>query len=192
MKEERDTLIIKFKSNNNIITNEVPSDIGIARFINIFYAAMVSNGWSDTVIVTAINQYVNEEDYPYDYSDVIFDENENNHFIHIIGKGSYSDVSVKVEYSEDSTALDIINILYGLLINLTYTRTTIIRAFKNFVEENEELILNGSIINNEDTECTDQVNLKEEDENTNRKPININKEIKDTFIKNIMSSIKNS
>lgn len=197
MKEERDILIIKFKSDNKIITNEVPSDISIGRFINIFYAAMVSNGWSDTVIVTAINQYVNEDDYPYDYSDAIFDENENNHFIEIIGKGSYSDVKVKVEYPEDSTALDIVNILYGLLINLTYTRTTVIRAFRTFVEENEELLFDSnyskellidtSVLHNDDMKCTDQitVNLKEELTATND-----NNDIKDPFIKSIVKSMK--
>jgi hypothetical protein len=197
MKEERDILIIKFKSDNKIITNEVPSDISIDRFINIFYAAMVSNGWSDTVIVTAINQYVNEDDYPYDYSDAIFDENENNHFIEIIGKGSYSDVKVKVEYPEDSTALDIVNILYGLLINLTYTRTTVIRAFRTFVEENEELLFDSnyskellidtSVLHNDDMKCTDQitVNLKEELTATNG-----NNDIKDPFIKSIVKSMK--
>ena len=183
MEEEMDSLIIKFKSDNKIIINEVPSDISIDRFINIFYAAMVSNSWSDTVIVTAINQYVNDEDYPYEYSDGVFDENENNHFIEIIGKGSYSDVRVKVEYSEDSTALDIVNILYGLLINLTYTRTTIIRAFRNFVEENEELLNNAPIQNNNDMKCTEQitVNLKEED---------MKNAAKDPFIASIINSKK--
>lgn len=190
MEEEKDILIIKFKSDNKIITNEIPCDISIDRFINIFYAAMVSNGWSDTVIVTAINQYVNEEDYPYDYSDAIIDENENTNFnfIQIIGKGLESDVSIKVEYPVDSTALDIVNILYGLLINLTWTRTTIIRAFKTFVSDNKELIFDGSIIDNEDIECTEQINIKEED----RKPININDEIKDPFIQNIISSMEKS
>jgi hypothetical protein len=183
MEEEKDILTVKFKSDNKIITNEIPCDISIDRFLNIFYAAMVSNGWSDTVIVTAINQYVNEEDYPYDYSDAIIDENENTNFIQIIGKGSYSDVRVKVEYPVDSTALDIVNILYGLLINLTWTRATIIRSFRTFVSENEELIFDGSIIDNEDMECTDQVN---------RNLININDGVKDPFIKNIISSMENS
>ncbi len=183
MKEDRDILIIKFKSDRNLITNEVPSDISIDRFINIFYAAMVSNCWSDTVIVTAINQYINEDDYPYDYSDAIFDENENNHFIEIIGKGSYSDVSVKVEYPEDSTALDIVNILYGLLINLTYTRTTIIKAFRTFVEENKDLVSTNSDVHKDDMKCTEQitVNLKEED---------VANVIKDPFIVSIVNSKK--
>lgn len=188
MKDEKDILIIKFKSDNKIITNEIPYDISIDRFLNIFYAAMVSNGWSDTVIVTAINQYVNEEDYPYDYSDAIINENENTNFIQIIGKGSESGVNIKVEYPVDSTALDIVNILYGLLINLTWTRTTIIKAFRAFVDDNKELIFDGSIIDNEDMECTEQVNIKEED----RKPININDEIKDPFIQNIISSMEKS
>lgn len=177
--EEMDSLIIKFKSDRNLITNEVPSDITIDRFINIFYSAMVSNGCTDEIFITALNQYVNDEDYPYEYSDGVFDENENNHFIEIIGKGSYSDVRVKVEYPEDSTALDIVNILYGLLINLTYTRKTIIKAFRNFVEENEELLNKTPIQNNGDMKCTEQitVNLKEE-------------ETKDPFITSIINSKK--
>jgi hypothetical protein len=193
--EERDILTIKFKSDRNLITNEVPSDISIDRFINIFYAAMVSNGWSDTVIVTAINQYVNDEDYPYEYSDGVFDENENNHFVEIIGKGSYSDVRVKVEYPEDSTALDIVNILYGLLINLTYTRTTVIRAFRTFVEENEELLFDSnyskellidtSVLHNDDMKCTDQITV-----NLNEELIATNNDIKDPFIQSIVKSMK--
>jgi hypothetical protein len=183
-----------------IFTLEVV-DISIDRFLNIFYAAMVSNGWSDTVIVTAINQYVNEDDYPYDYSDAIIDENENTNFIQIIGKGSYSDVKVKVEYPEDSTALDIVNILYGLLINLTYTRTTVIRAFRTFVEENEELLFDSnyskellidtSVLHNDDMKCTDQitVNLKEELTATNDNN-DINNDIKDPFIQSIVKSMK--
>ena len=186
---EKDTLIIKFKSDNKIITNEVPCDISIDTFINIFYSAMVSNGWSDTVIVTAINQYVNEEDYPYDYSDAIIDERENNNYIHVICKGPESNVSVKAEYPVDSTTLDIVNILYGLLINLTWTHTTIIRAFRTFVEDNKELIFDGSTADNEDAEYTTQItaNPKEECTVTN----NI-KDIKDPFMQKLISSIENS
>ena len=183
MEEEMDSLIIKFKSDRNLITNEVPSDITIDRFINMFYAAMVSNGCPDSVLITAIKQYINDEDYPYEYSDGVCDENENNHFIEIIGKGSYSDVRVKVEYPEDSTALDIVNILYGLLISLTYTRTTIIRAFRNFVEENEDLVSTDSDVHKDDMKCTEQitVNLKEED---------VTNAIKDPFIASIVNSKK--
>ena len=189
MEEEKDILIVKFKSDNKIITNEIPCDISIDRFINIFYAAMVSNGWSDTVIVTAINQYVNEEDYPYDYSDAIIDEIENTNFIQIIGKGSESNVSVKVEYPADSTALDIVNILYGLLINLTWTRTTIIRAFRTFVSENEELIFDGSTADNEDAEYTTQITANPKEELIVTNDI---KDIKDPFMQKLISSIKNS
>ena len=186
MEEEMDILIIKFKSDNKIITNEVPIDITIDRFINIFYAAMVSNGWSDIVIVTAMNQYVNEEDYPYDYSDAVIDEKENNNFIHVICKDPEGKVSVKVEYPVDSTALDIVNILYGLLINLTWTHTTIIRAFRTFVEDNKELIFDGSTIDTENTEYTTQitVNPKEELTATN------DNTVKDPFIQLMLRSMK--